>query len=173
MGLEHLAEVHAGDQVFGLGVTRDRRVGLHAYVAPFPVTRREERGDVSMVTRPFPYTQGVPGGATNIILYDSLAGSAQFNAAALSSHEIQRVRVCLFLDQAATFLVKWQAPGGAQRTMNGLATPPAGEAIAANVPFERDVLLLPGRTQISFTTGVGPTVCEVALEGLQDQGLAQ
>lgn len=122
------------------------------------------------VTRPLPYTQGVPGGAATVVLYDT--GAIQPNS--LPTKDMRRVRIVIFTDAAATFLIKWASPGGAAlRTMNGIATPPAGETIAANNPFERDVLLLPGRTQISVLTGSAPTVFEVAIDGDLEPSVAQ
>lgn len=123
------------------------------------------------VTRPIPYTQGVPAGATNVTLFDTGATAAQKNAPV--TKDMRRVRMVIFMDQAATFIILWQAPGGAQRFVNGPATPPAGEAIAANVPFERDILLLPGRTTISVLTATVPTVFEVAIDGDLEPSVAQ
>jgi hypothetical protein len=125
------------------------------------------------VTRPFFYSGGVPGGSATVTLFDT--GAIQANATAQQmTKDMRRVRLVVFADQAATFFIKWAAPGSANlRTMNGPATPPAGETMAASVPFERDVLLLPGRTQITIVTGTGPTVFEVAIEGDMESPVAQ
>jgi hypothetical protein len=124
------------------------------------------------VTRPLPYTGGVPGGSTTVTLYDT--GAIQGNVNGGTARDMRRVRLVVFTDAAATYLIKWSAPGSANlRTMNGPATPPAGETIAANNPFERDVLLLPGRTQITVLTGSAPTVFEVGIEGDLEPAVSQ
>lgn len=130
-------------------------------------------------TRPIPAPAN-PGGSATAVLYDNglnIGGTIstfQVNDVSKATKELKRVRVFVFMDQAATFKVEVFAPGSTNaRMVNGLATPPAGEAIAASVPFFRDVLLFPGRTKISITTGSNPTVWELAIEGVMDHALAQ
>ena len=130
------------------------------------------------VTRPIPYSGGVPGGATTVVLFDSMRG-VNFPVPAnvqngYATRDMRRVRLVVYTDQNATFLIDWSAPGGAQvRTLNGTATPPAGEPIVAGVPFEKDVLILPGRILIKVVTGSAPSIFEVAMDGDLEPGLAQ
>ncbi len=122
------------------------------------------------VTRPLPYTAGVPGGSATVVLYDT--GAVQGNVNGGTARDMRRVRLVIFMDQAATFLIKWAAPGSANlRTLNGPAN--AGEPISASVGFERDVLLLPGRMQLSVVTGTAPTVFEVGMEGDLEPAVSQ
>lgn len=111
-----------------------------------------------------------PGASATATIYDSGAppvGSRQVPGGA----EVVRVRVAVFMDQAATFFCKWAAPGSSNlRTFNGGGS---GEAISVNTFFERDVLMMPGRNQITIVTVTGPTVWEVGAELVDDQALAQ
>ena len=84
------------------------------------------------------------------------------------------VTVSFKLDQDVTFIVKWaperDAADGALLIVNGAAE--AGEAAAANVFFSRDVILRPGRNQISVLMGTpAPTANFIAAEANTYDGL--
>jgi hypothetical protein len=105
-----------------------------------------------------------PGGSATATIYDRKIDAAGGNTP-------RRIRVVAYVDQDATFYVKWAARNSSNlRTYNGGGS---GETITANVLFERDVLCLPGRLQVTIVTGTIPTVWEVDAEAVFDQSLAQ
>lgn len=104
-----------------------------------------------------------PGAANSALIYDTGAVTATDQ----ETNGRKRVRTACYVDQAATFLVQWAAPGSSNlRTV-------ASVAINANDYFQRDVLLQPGRTRITIVTVTGPSVWEVGVEVLSDPALAQ
>lgn len=99
-------------------------------------------------------------------IYDT--GEVPANALPKDASGYSRVRSALYIDQVATFRVRWAAPGSTNlRTV-------ASVAIAANDYFQRDTLLQPGRTVIDVVMGPTPaTVFEAGAELVEDQSLGQ
>jgi len=82
-----------------------------------------------------------------------------------------RVRVACYLSHAATFFCWWAALGcPTRRTYTGRGV---GGPTPATTFFERDVLLMPGRNQITIVTVTNPTTWEVGVEEIYDQAMAQ
>lgn len=95
-------------------------------------------------------------------------GDVPLNTLPRDAAGYSRIRVALFIDQAATLRVRWAGIGSSNlRTVRS-------DAIAANDFFQRDVLLQPGRTVIDVLMGGTPaTVFEWGVEGVEDQALGQ
>lgn len=110
-----------------------------------------------------------PGASATATIYDN--GEIPVGFVSEQRRGYSRVRIACYLSHAATLYVKWGAPGSANlRTVNGGG---AGEAIAATTYFQRDILLQPGRNQITIVTVTTPTTWEVGVEAVEDQALGQ
>lgn len=115
----------------------------------------------------------VPAGAATVILWDSTADHATGVTLSIRKGypEIKRALVRVFMDQAATFFSDdLVLISSTWRTFNGGG---AGEAIAANTWFERDVLLPAQDHRLRILTATVPTVWEVSVKLSPDRALAQ
>lgn len=115
----------------------------------------------------------VPAGATTVILWDSTADTG--TGTTLSKRRayplVKRALVRVFMDQGATFLAQDLAKiSTTWRTYNNNG---AGDAIAANTWFEKDVLFTGDDHRLAITTGTGPTVWEVSVRLIPDRALGQ
>lgn len=105
----------------------------------------------------------VPGGSATVVLFDSTAdpGTGTTLTRRRAYGPAVRALVRIFMDQAATFFTADLTVGSSTfRVYNGNG---AGEPIAANTWFERDVLLTSDDHKIYVTTVTGPAVWEVSL----------
>ncbi len=109
-----------------------------------------------------------PGATGSAVIYDSGAVNASGSSNKSASTQSKRVRVVFYTNVAdAVFKVDWAAPGSSNlRSFSS-------ETVGAAAVFERDVLLLPGRTKIYISTTTDPTTWELAAELIEDQALAQ
>lgn len=92
-----------------------------------------------------------PGASATVQVYDSGAVEAVGRGQVRSD---QRVRLCLFADQAITINQYWYPPGGATKRLVSTA------ASLANTFKGVDLPLWPGRNTVELVTTTGPTVFE-------------
>ena len=107
--------------------------------------------------------RNVPAGASNIVLWDTTAdpGKGTPFARRRTHPRVRRAIIRVQTDQAATFFAQNVTVNSIiWRTYNGAG---AGEAIAANTFFERDVLCVGDDTRLMITTGTVPTLWEVSV----------
>lgn len=119
-----------------------------------------------------PGVTNTPAGSATVILWDSTAGAS--GTTLVRRHgwpSLRRVVVSIFTDQAATFFADCITPNSSTwRTFNNGG---AGEAVAANVLFQRDVFLFGADHRIRVVTGTVPTVWEVSVRITEDRALGQ
>lgn len=107
-----------------------------------------------------------PGASSTATLFDSDVEDTPGPARKPQPTKKARFRASVFTNVAdATFIVE-QFTATAPRTVYSYLIP-------ANTYFERDVLLLPGRTLIRVATVTAPSTWEVVGEIIDDQALAQ
>lgn len=113
-----------------------------------------------------------PGASGTATVYDSDPNGLPADGTGKVTGDCERVSVAVFTNVGdATLFCKWQAPGSSSlRTFNGGGL---GEVIPANTFFQRDVLMMPGRNQITIVTVTGPTTWEVGAERIAGRALAQ
>jgi hypothetical protein len=107
----------------------------------------------------------------SVVVFDDTQAS---NGSPAPPPSYSHITVSFKLDQPVTFLVKWaperDAGDSALLVING--TPEIGEDAEANVFFCRDVILRPGRNQISVVMGTpAPTANFIAVEANTFDGL--
>ena len=110
---------------------------------------------------------------TKIVWDDTRAAQGRPFAPPSDSH----VRVAFLFDQVVTFIVKWapdqDAPDSALKVVNGpvVGSVHTGVATVANTFFSGDVILQPGRNQISIVATTAPTATGIAVERVGFDGL--
>lgn len=116
----------------------------------------------------------VPGAGATVVLFDTTAhpGTGVTLYARKQMPQIKRATVTIEMDQAATFLTDNLASTSASTfdTFNGGG---AGEPIAANTFFERDVAFIGDDTRIRVVTVNAPSVWRVTVKLSTDRALAQ
>ena len=120
---------------------------------------------------PFPS----PGTSATVIVWDDTrAAIGRPSAPPSDSH----VRVAFLFYQIVTFIVKWapaqDAPDSALKIVNGpvVGSVHTGIASVANTYFSADVLLQPGRNQISVVSTTAPSANGgIAVERIGFDGL--
>lgn len=112
-------------------------------------------------------TPANPGASSSAVLFDS--GDIAFKSLAPRVRgRYLRCRIGFYTDVAdAVFKVDWYAPGSTN------ARSVASTTVGAAAFFERDTLLMPGRTRIYITTTTAPATWEVGVEMIDNQDLAQ
>jgi hypothetical protein len=108
-----------------------------------------------------------------VILYDD--GMSSVGRPAPSPSDSQ-VRVAMMLDRVVTFIIKWapqrEALDAALGIINGATQ--TGEATVASTFFARNVILQPGRNQISVVMGAtAPTANYIAVETNTSESIVQ
>jgi len=104
-----------------------------------------------------------PGASGTAVIFDSAA-----NPRADGHRSKDRVRVVCYLDVAdAELKVEWAE--SSTGTLRSFST----ETITANTVFERDILLLPGRTKVYIATTTDPGNWQVAAELIDGHELSQ
>nr|WP_294563575.1 hypothetical protein [uncultured Rhodopila sp.] len=114
-----------------------------------------------------------PGASATVVLFDDSTAKVGRPAPSPSN---SHVRVAFLLDQPVTFVVKWapntDAPDGALQIINGPTQ--TGVVVAANTFGGGDVILQPGRNQISVVAGATPPTANfIAVESNSFDGLIQ
>ncbi len=115
----------------------------------------------------------VPGGAATVVLFDTTAhpGTGVTLYARKQMPQIKRAIVTIEMDQAATFFTSNLVTSSS--TFDVYNGGGAGEPIAANTFFERDVRFLGDDTKIHVVTVNAPSVWRVSVRLSTDQALGQ
>jgi hypothetical protein len=114
-----------------------------------------------------------PGASSQVVLYDS-TGSILFNVPGTLRRRSRfgRLLVAIWVDQPVTFYTRCLV-GQDSTTWRVYNNAGAGDTVAANVLFLRDVVLLGEETQLYIATGaVPPTVWEVSVKAREGLGVA-
>ena len=115
----------------------------------------------------------IPGAGATVVLFDTTAnpGTGATLYIRRSMPDIKRAVVTIEMDQAATFFTSnLAATSSTFDVFNGGG---AGEAIAANTFFARDVDFLGDDTKIYVVTVNAPTIWRVTVKLSTDRALAQ
>lgn len=111
---------------------------------------------------PIPANPGAAGTAT---LFDQ-GVLKRDSSGTMAVQKRMRISLALFANEVVTVFHKWGARGSSNlRAANGAG----GEATTANVLFTKDILLLPGRNQITIVTTTAPTTWELDAEMTEDR----